>query len=76
MGIEQERNGGGERLWRRPDLRRLRVEGLGSSRVHRPERARPLQSDGDMETEDCLVRKESCLVLSHWFCPSIWQLKR
>lgn len=65
MGIEQERSGGGERLWRRADLRRLRVAGLGSSRVHRPERA----SDGDMETDDCLCRKESWLVLSHWSSP-------
>lgn len=69
MGMEQERIGGGEGLWRRPDLRRLRVAGLGSSRVHRPERARPLQSDGEVEAEDCLCRKESCLVLSHWFSP-------
>lgn len=73
MGIEQVRNGGGGER-RRPGLRRLRVAGFRSSREHRPERVRPLQGDGDMETGDCMCGKESRLVLSHRFSPWIWQL--
>lgn len=82
MGIEQERNGGGgEWLWRRPGLRRLRVTGFGSwfsDGAHRPERTstRPLQGDGDvvsMETGVCICRKASRLRWSRWFSPCIWQ---
>lgn len=68
MGIEQERNGGGgERLGRRPGLRRLRVAGSGYSEA--PEREQPLHGDGDMETGVCLCSKVSRLVLSRWFSP-------
>ena len=85
MGMEQERNGGGgERLGRRPGLRRLRVVGLGSlcsGGAHRPEPTsmRPLQGYDDvvsMETGVCICRKASRLGSPHCFSPCIWKLKR
>lgn len=85
MGMEQERNGGGgERLGRRPGLRRLRVVGLGSlcsGGAHRPEPTsrRPLQGDDDvvsMETGVCICRKASRLGSPHRFSPCVWKLKR
>lgn len=82
MGMEQERNGGGG-LWRRPGLRRLRVEGLGSlysGGSLRPgcTSMRPLHGNGDvasMETGVCICRKASRLGSSHCRSPCIWQLK-
>ena len=85
MGMEQERNGGGgEWLWRRPGLRRLRVAGLGSQcsgGAHRSERTstRPLQGDGDvvsMDTGVCICRKASRLGSSRWLSPCIGKLGR
>lgn len=81
MGMEQERKGGGgEWLWRRPGLRRLRVEELGGSPGHRPGRTStwPLQGDGDvvsMETGVCICRRASRLGLSDWFSPCVCQLE-
>lgn len=63
IGIEQERNGGGgEWLWWRLGLRKLRVVGFGSlrsDRTHGPERASiwPLQDNGgvvSVETGVCI----------------------
>lgn len=68
MGMEQERKGGGgERLWRRPGLRRLRLAASGGA--HRPERMQPLQGNGDVVAGVCPCGNASRLALSRWFPP-------